>query len=67
VLTDADTVAQRALAMVRDRAVTAEDGTRVELAIDTLCLHGDTPEAAHLARRVRETLEAAGVVLAAPS
>jgi UPF0271 protein len=66
VLTDAAEVAGRALAMVRDRAVTAEDGTRVELAIDTLCLHGDTPQAALLARRVRETLEDAGVELAAP-
>lgn len=66
VLTDADTVAERALAMVRDRAVTAEDGARVELAIDTLCLHGDTPAAASLAGRVREVLAAAGVVLAAP-
>jgi len=66
VLTDAAAVARRALAMVRDRAVTAEDGTRVELAIDTLCLHGDTPAAADLAKRVRQALEAAGVVVAAP-
>jgi len=66
VLTDAEAVARRALAMVRDRAVTAEDGARVELAIDTLCLHGDTPQAALLARRVRATLEAAGVELAPP-
>jgi len=66
VLTDADAVAARALAMVRDRAVTADDGARVELAIDTLCLHGDTPAAASLATRVRQALEAAGVVLAAP-
>jgi len=65
VLTDAELVARRALEMVRERAVTAADGTRVALDIDTVCLHGDTPEAALMARRVRESLEAAGVVVAA--
>jgi UPF0271 protein len=28
---------------------------------DTLCLHGDTPGAVDLARRVRDALEASGV------
>jgi len=31
--------------------------------VDTICVHGDTPGAADLARRIRETLEAAEIEL----
>jgi UPF0271 protein len=47
--------------MVRDAVVDAIDGTAVEVRIDTLCVHGDTPGAAELAARVRSALEAAGI------
>lgn len=63
VLHDADAVAARAVAMVRDRAVTAVDGAGVRLEIDTLCIHGDTPDAPALARRVRDALLAAGIAI----
>ena len=46
-------VVQRVVGMVRDQAVVAEDGTRVPLRVDTICVHGDTPGAAQLAARVR--------------
>jgi len=65
VLTDADEVADRAVAMVRDQRVTALDGTAVGLSADTICVHGDTPGAAALARRVRAALEAAGIRISA--
>ena len=54
-------VIDRALRMVREQVVEAIDGTRVPLRIDTLCVHGDTPGAAELARVLREALESAGV------
>ncbi len=63
VLHDADQVAARAVAMVRDGAVTAVCGTRVAVAFDSLCLHGDTPGAVALARATRAALEAAGVAV----
>ena len=66
VLHDELGVVERALAMVRDQAVTAIDGTRIPVRADTLCVHGDTPDAARLARRLREALEGAGVEVAAP-
>ena len=44
---------------------TAADGSGVALRADTLCLHGDGPEAVALARRLREDLTAAGVVVRA--
>ncbi len=49
--------------MARDRTVTAIDGTRVPLEVDTICVHGDTPDAARLAQRIREALETAGIAL----
>jgi UPF0271 protein len=61
VIHDAAAVEQRVIAMVRDQAVQAIDGTRVPLTIDTICVHGDTPGAAELAARVRAALETAGV------
>lgn len=61
VIHDPDEVVKRALGMARDRAVTARDGKRVAVSARSLCLHGDTPGAADLARRVRSELTAAGV------
>jgi 5-oxoprolinase (ATP-hydrolysing) subunit A len=61
VLHDPGHVAARAVGMVRDRTVTAVDGSRVPLELDTLCVHGDTPAAAGLAARLREALAAAGI------
>lgn len=59
-LTDSATVASRAVSMARDRRIVAVDGSTVELAAQTLCLHGDTPGAAEHAAAVRAALEAAG-------
>lgn len=49
--------------LLRDGAVTAIDGTRVAIEADTLCLHGDRPDAATFARALRTTLEAEGVTV----
>jgi UPF0271 protein len=61
VITDADVVVKRVVAMVREQSVIAQDGTRVSLRVDTICLHGDTPGAAQLAARVRAALTDAGI------
>jgi len=47
--------------MVRERAIVSAGGKHVPVAIDTICVHGDNPEAVAMARRVREVLEADGV------
>jgi 5-oxoprolinase (ATP-hydrolysing) subunit A len=64
VLTDAAEAAEQAVHIARDGYAIASDGTRVRIAAATLCLHGDTPGAAALARAVREQLEAAGITVA---
>lgn len=47
--------------LLREGIVIARTGERVPLRMDTLCLHGDRPEAAAFARALRETLQAEGV------
>jgi UPF0271 protein len=42
--------------------VKAITGKEIRVEAETICLHGDTPGAAAIARRVRERLEAAGIV-----
>ena len=54
-------VVQRAVAMVRERSVAAADGSHVQLDVDTICVHGDTPGAGELARHLRTALTAAGI------
>jgi UPF0271 protein len=61
VIVDVDVVIQRVLRMARDRVVDAIDGTPVHLAVDTICVHGDTAGAEQLAARIRSALEGAGI------
>ncbi|MCX4675235.1 LamB/YcsF family protein [Streptomyces sp. NBC_01433] len=61
VVHDADEVVRRSVGMAVERTVTAADGSRIPVAARSLCVHGDTPGAAALARRVRAALEEAGV------
>ncbi|MBC7133175.1 MAG: LamB/YcsF family protein [Roseovarius sp.] len=64
VIHDADLAARRIVEMLRAGAIIAEDGTHIPTRIDTICLHGDTPEAVEIARSLRAGLEAAGVRVA---
>ena len=63
VLSDADQVAARALALAAGKPVVAVDGTAVSIRVRSLCVHGDTPGAVALAAAVRRALEEAGVEL----
>lgn len=55
-----DAVAQ-ALAIARDGRVQTREGDAVELRADTICVHGDRPNAAEFARRLRAALNDAGI------
>ena len=65
VIHDVDTAVSRALRMVAEGAVTASDGSRLDMRVDTICTHGDTPGAQSLTRALRAGLERAGVRVAA--
>lgn len=61
-----DEVVARAVRLARDGVVSAVDGSPVEVAPDSLCVHGDTPGAVALARAVRAGLTAAGIPVNPP-
>jgi len=65
VIHDVDAVVERALRMATDGVVTASDGSRLDMRVDTICTHGDTPGAQALTRALRTSLERAGVTVAA--
>jgi UPF0271 protein len=64
VITDPDAVVTRAVRLAREGTMVAVDGSTIPLRVASICLHGDTPGAAELARRVRDGLTGAGVTLA---
>jgi UPF0271 protein len=51
--------------LLREGVVIARTGERVPLRMDTLCLHGDRPDAAPFAHSLRETLQREGVRICA--
>jgi UPF0271 protein len=53
------------LSMVRDRQVTAIDGSTVPLNAQTVCLHGDGAHALEFARRIRDRLQQEGIAVRA--
>jgi UPF0271 protein len=64
VITDPDEAAEQAVLLARDRVAVATDGSRVPVRADTLCLHGDTPGAAGIARRIHERFRSEGIRIA---
>ena len=64
VIHDAGIAGPRIARMVKAGAIITETGKEIPTAIDTICLHGDGPEAVAIARSVRAALEADGVALA---
>lgn len=64
VLSDPDQVAARVVAMATGQEITAAGGAHVVIDAASVCVHGDTPGALDVARRVRGDLEAAGVEVA---
>lgn len=60
-ISDPKEAARRALRMVLERKVEALDGGEVEVKAETLCIHGDNPNAPEVALAVRRALEEAGI------
>jgi len=65
VIHDADLAGKRMVEMVKAQAIITEDGTRIETPIDSICCHGDTPEAVEIAANVRRMLEAEDITVRA--
>ena len=63
VLHDAEEVAARMLRLASEGVVTAIDGSSVRIEAESVCVHGDSPGAVEMARRVRALLEQSGVAI----
>ena len=61
VIHDPAKAAERVVRMVTEGTVEAVDGTIINFRPDSICMHGDTPEAVEMAKAVRAALEAARV------
>jgi UPF0271 protein len=62
---EAKAVAQ-ALGMIEQGSVTSLTGKRVPVAPDTLCLHGDQPDAVSFAKALRRAFAERGIAVGAP-
>lgn len=65
VIHDLDIIAERVLAMVKDKQVTSIDGAVVPISAQTICVHGDTPGAVAMIKAIRTALEQSGIALKA--
>jgi UPF0271 protein len=63
VLHDEAEIVARSIRMACEREVVAVTGQRVPVRARSLCVHGDTPSAALLARRIRTALTEAGATV----
>jgi UPF0271 protein len=63
VLHDADEIAARCTAMATGQPIADNEGGSLKVEPASICVHGDTPGAVDIARRVRSALEGAGVTL----
>jgi 5-oxoprolinase (ATP-hydrolysing) subunit A len=66
VIDDPALAAEQVLSLLRAGRVTADDGSTLELQADTICLHGDRPDAADFAARLHRAIRAAGYRITAP-
>lgn len=58
--------AQQVLRMLRDGKARSLQGVDVPIRADTVCIHGDGPNAVAFAREIRKRLESAGVIVRSP-
>lgn len=54
---DPERVVEQALNLALGRPLTTQEGSSIQLASDTLCVHGDNPASVAAARRIREALK----------
>lgn len=64
VIVDPEEAAEQAVGLARDGIVVAEDSSRLSIRANTICLHGDTPGAVEIARKIHERFRTAGIRIA---
>lgn len=61
VIDNVEEISKRALEMVKKEKVTAIDGSIVQIKVDTICVHSDTPSSLNIVKELREFLSSNGV------
>ena len=61
---DVQTAVARAITLVKSCTIAADDGTMLEMVAQSLCVHGDNPDAVPMLRELRARLENSGVRIA---
>jgi UPF0271 protein len=59
-ITDPQKAADQAVRMALESKVKTIDGVDVDISVQTICCHGDTPGAQRIVKAVREALDRAG-------
>jgi UPF0271 protein len=65
VLHDRAAISERAVRLARQGEIVAADGSVIKTTAQSLCIHGDTPDAVEIARAVKAGLSSAGVEIRA--
>lgn len=60
-ITDPSLAVQQILAMIQQGKIISQQGTEVRVQADTLCIHGDQPNAVLFASQIRQTLQKQGI------
>ena len=58
---DEELAIKRVVRMVKEGKVTSVNGTDIEINAESICIHGDNPDALVFAKKIKETLEKEGV------
>lgn len=64
VIHDVKNAVQRAVMLVKGKTITADDQTELRITAQSLCVHGDNPDAAAMLRALRARLKDSGVTIA---
>lgn len=64
VIHDPKAVAERVLSLVKHQRISSIDGVIIPLRAQTICVHGDNPEAVAISRMIRELLDQNAVTVA---
>jgi 5-oxoprolinase (ATP-hydrolysing) subunit A len=65
-ITETAEAVKQAVAMVCKGSISANDGTKVTIQTDTICIHGDSANAVEFARAINEVLTVQGIEISAP-
>jgi UPF0271 protein len=63
VLHDKDAVIERAIRMLTERKIVTLTGKSIPIEVDTICIHGDNPEAPVFARALSDAFRKAGIIV----